>query len=522
MDQPVDLATLSADQLRTLATELVAQLADRQREVGEKERELQYRQTRIDQLTHELSVIKRQQFGKRSEQFNTEQMSLLDEAIDTDLAAIEAELEQLQPDTPERRSRQLQRPRRAPLPAHLPRSDIHHDPDTTTCHCGCELERIGEDISEKLDYTPGAFTVERHIRGKWVCRQCETLTQTPVPAHIIDKGIPTAALLAWVLVSKFADHLPLYRLERVCVRAGLAIPQSTLGDWVGVCGVRLRPLVDALREQILRQGVLHADETPVQMLSPGKGKTHRAYLWAYATTQYASIKAVVYDFADSRAGEHARAFLGDWHGKLVCDDYSGYKNSFTRGITEIGCAAHARRKFFELHANHQSEIAGQALKYFGTLYEIEREAAVLDPDARRALRHSRSRPVMDALHAWMSAQRCLVPEASGIAKALDYNLNRWAALTRYLDDGHVPIDNNWIENQIRPWATGRKNWLFAGSLRAGERAAAIMSLIRSAQLNGHDPLSYLKDVLTRLPTHRASDIEQLLPHCWAPALPDLS
>jgi transposase len=520
MDLPVDLATLSPDQLRILAAQLVVQLADREREVGEKERELQYRQTRIDQLTHELSVIKRQQFGKRSEQLNTEQMSLLDEAIDTDLAAIEAELEQLQPHTPERKSQQ--RARRAPLPAHLPRTDINHDPDTTTCHCGCELERIGEDISEKLDYTPGVFTVERHIRGKWVCRQCETLTQEPVPAHIIDKGIPTAALLAWVLVSKFADHLPLYRLERICARAGLAIPQSTLGDWVGVCGVRLQPLVDALREQILRQDVLHADETPVQMLSPGKGKTHRAYLWAYATTQYASLNAVVYDFADSRAGEHARAFLGDWQGKLVCDDYSGYKNSFTRGITEIGCAAHARRKFFELHANHQSEIAGQALKYFGTLYEIEREAAVLDPDARRALRQSRSRPVMDALHAWMSAQRCLVPEASGIAKALDYNLNRWAALTRYLDDGHVPIDNNWVENQIRPWATGRKNWLFAGSLRAGERAAAIMSLIRSAQLNGHDPLAYLKDVLTRLPTHRDSDIEQLLPHCWAPALPDLS
>jgi len=515
MDLPVDLTTLSADQLRTLAAQLACQLADREREVGEKERELQYRQTRIDQLTHELSVIKRQQFGKRSEQLNTEQMSLLDEAIDTDRAAIEAELEQLQPDTPERKSRQ-QRPRRAPLPAHLPRTDIHHDPDATTCQCGCELERIGEDISEKLDYTPGMFTVERHIRGKWVCRQCETLTQAPVPAHVIDKGIPTAALLAWVLVSKFSDHLPLYRVERICARAGLAIPQSTLGDWVGVCGVRLQPLVDALREHLLRELVLHADETPVQMLSPGKGKTHRSYLWAYASTQYSSLKAVIYDFVDSRAGEHARTFLGDWQGKLVCDDYSGYKASFAQGVTEIGCAAHARRKFFDLHVNHQSEIAGQALKYFGTLYEIEDEAATLDPDARRALRQARSRPVMDALHAWMSAQRRLVPEGSGIAKALDYSLNRWEALTRYLDDGCVPVCNNWIENQIRPWATGRKNWLFAGSLRAGKRAAAIMSLIRSAQLNGHDPLAYLKDVLTRLPTHRDAAIDDLLPHRWQP------
>jgi transposase len=513
MDLPVDLATLSPDQLRALAAQLVVQLAEREREVGEKERELQYRQTRIDQLTHELSVIKRQQFGKRSEQLNTEQMSLLGEAIETDLAAIEAELEQLQPDTPERKSRQ-QRARRAPLPAHLPRTDIYHDPATTTCHCGCERERIGEDLSEKLDYTPGVFTVERHIRGKWVCRQCETLTQAPVPAHIIDKGIPTAALLAWVLVSKFSDHLPLYRVERICARAGLAIPQSTLGDWVGVCGVRLQPLVDALREHLLRELVLHVDETPVQMLSPGKGSTHRSYLWAYATTQYSALKAVIYEFVDSRAGEHARAFLGDWQGKLVCDDFSGYKKSFTQGVTEIGCAAHARRKFFDLHVNHQSEIAGQALKYFCTLYEIEDEAAALDPDARRELRQARSRPVMDALHAWMSAQRRLVPEGSGIAKALDYSLNRWEALTRHLDDGRVPVCNNWVENQIRPWATGRKNWLFAGSLRAGKRAAAIMSLIRSAQLNGHDPLTYLKDVLTRLPTHRAADIDQLLPHRW--------
>ncbi|MDR8402339.1 IS66 family transposase [Paraburkholderia sp. USG1] len=514
MDLPADLATLSSDQLRALASQLAVQLADREREVGEKQRELQYRQTRIDQLTHELSVIKRQQFGKRSEQLNTEQMSLLDEAIDTDLAAIEAELEQLQPETPERQSRQ--RSRRASLPAHLPRTDIHHDPDTTTCNCGCELVRMGEDISEKLDYTPGVFTVERHIRGKWVCRQCETLTQAPVPAHVIDKGIPTAALLAWVLVSKFSDHLPLYRLERICARAGLAIPQSTLGDWVGVCGVRLQPLVDALREHLLRELVLHADETPVQMLSPGKGKTHRAYLWAYATTQYCPLKAVIYDFAQSRAGEHARAFLGDWQGKLVCDDFSGYKKSFTQGVTEIGCAAHARRVFFDLHVNHQNEIAGQALRYFGTLYEIEAEAAVLDPDTRRVLRQARSRPVMDALHAWMSAQRRLVPEGSGIAKALDYNLNRWEALTRYLNDGHVPMCNNWVENQIRPWATGRKNWLFAGSLRAGKRAAAIMSLIRSAQLNGHEPLAYLKDVLTRLPTQLATDIDELLPHRWKP------
>jgi transposase len=519
MNPPTDLDALSPEQLRALAAQLIAEVnakdtevTAKRREVGELERELHYRQSRIDQLTHEVSVLRRQQFGRRSEQLNNEQMSLLDEAIDADLAAIEIELEQLEPT----RKRQHEQPKRAPLPQQLPRIDIHHEPDSTVCQCGCERVRIGEDISEKLDYAPGVFTVERHIRGKWVCRNCETLIQASVPAHVIDKGIPTTGLLASVLVSKFADHLPLYRQEQIYARAGLAIPRSTLGAWVGTCGAQLQPLVDALHREILQQGVLHADETPVQMLSPGKGKTHRAYLWAYTPTQFSSLRAVVYDFAASRAGEHARTFLNEWHGKLVCDDYGGYKASFLQGITEIGCAAHARRKFFELHANHSSQVAEQALPFFTELYNIERDAAALDIEARHRLRQSRAKPVCDALYEWMVAQRKLVSAGSAIAKALDYSLKRWQALTRYLDDGHVPIDNNWVENQIRPWAIGRANWLFAGSLRAGQRAAAIMSLIRSAQLNGHEPHAYLKDILTRLPTHRASDIAALLPHNWRP------
>ncbi|WP_423392062.1 IS66 family transposase [Burkholderia sp. LMG 21824] len=516
MDLPPDLDALSPEQLRALAAALIVEVREKDREVDEKERELRYRQTRIDQLTHELSIIKRQQFGRRSEQLNKEQMSLLDEAIDADLAAIETELEALQPE--KRASQARQQPKRAPLPPQFPRTDIHHEPDDTTCACGCQRVRIGEDVSEKLDYAPGVFTVKRHIRGKWVCKACETLVQAPVAPQVIDKGIPTAALLAWVLVAKYADHLPLYRLERIFARAGLAIPQSTLGAWVGVCGVRLQPLVDALQQELLQQHVLHADETPVQRLAPGKGKTHRAYLWAYSTTQFTDLKAVIYDFADSRAGEHARAFLGEWRGKLVCDDYGGYKAGFENGITEIGCLAHARRKFFDLHVKHQSELAGQALRYFGALYEVERDVAELEPDRRRIVRQERARPIADTLHTWLLEQRQRVPEGSAIAKALDYSLKRWEALTRYLDDGHLPADNNWVENQVRPWAIGRSNWLFAGSLRAGKRAAAIMTLIRSAQLNGHDPLAYLKDVLTRLPTHRAADIAQLLPHRWTPTV----
>lgn len=433
MNLPANLDAMSPDELRTLAAQLMAQ-------VGETERELRYRQTRIDQLTHEIATLRRLHFGKRSEQLNVEQMSLLNEAIDADLAALEVELEQLQSNTPE--DKQRQQPRRAPLPAHLPRTDIHHEPDDITCACGCQRVRIGEGISEKLDYTPGVFTVERHIRGKWACKACETLIQAPVPPHVIDKGIPTVGLLAQVLVAKYGDHLPLYRQERIFERAGLAIPQSTLGEWVGICGVRLQPLVDALREVLLQHDVLHADETPVQMLVPGKGKTQRAYVWAYATTQFADVRAVVYEFADSRAGEHARKFLGNWRGKLVCDDHSGYKAGFELGITEIACVAHARRKFFELHASNKSAIAEQALKYFGELYAVERDVAEITSDHRREVRQERARPIADALHQWMLAQRKLVSEGSAIAKALDYSLRRWEAFTRYLNDGHVPIDNN--------------------------------------------------------------------------------
>ena len=433
MNLPANLDAMSPDELRTLAAQLMAQ-------VGENERELRYRQTRIDQLTHEIATLRRLHFGKRSEQLNVEQMSLLNEAIDADLAALEVELEQLQSNTPE--DKQRQQPKRAPLPAHLPRTDIHHEPDDITCACGCQRVRIGEDISEKLDYTPGVFTVERHIRGKWACKACETLIQAPVPPHVIDKGIPTVGLLSQVLVAKYGDHLPLYRQERIFERAGLAIPQSTLGEWVGICGVRLQPLVDALREVLLQHDVLHADETPVQMLVPGKGKTQRAYVWAYATTQFADVRAVVYEFADSRAGEHARKFLGNWRGKLVCDDHSGYKAGFELGITEIACVAHARRKFFELHASNKSAIAEQALQYFGELYAVERDVAEITSDHRREVRQERARPIADALHQWMLAQRKLVSEGSAIAKALDYSLRRWEAFTRYLDDGHVPIDNN--------------------------------------------------------------------------------
>jgi transposase len=356
MFDPAVLPSLSPDQLRELAESLLGQ-------VRAQEQELAFRQAKIDKLTHELALHKRWRFAARAEACSPEQRHLFEETLDTDLAAIEVELSELKPASPPPTS-EKRKPRRLPLPPELPRRVIEHEPDTATCTCGCALQRIGEDIAEKLDYIPGVFTVEHHVRGKWVCRQCETLIQAPVPAHVIDKGLPTTGLLAQVLVAKFHDHLPLYRQEAIFGRAGWAVPRSTLAQWVGQCGVALQPLADALKAELLRQPVLHADETPVAMLNPGAGKTHRAYLWAYGTTAFADLKGVLYDFTNSRAGQHAKNFLGEWRGTLVCDDYAGYKDLFTKGVTEAGCLAHARRKFFDLQVQHQSPVAGEALEHF--------------------------------------------------------------------------------------------------------------------------------------------------------------
>lgn len=516
---PDKLDELDAEQLRELTRALLSKSG----------REIAWRDAKIDKLTFELAQLKRLKFDRSSEQMSAEQRALFDEAVDGDIAAIDEQLAALQAALPPKTEGEKNKPKRAPLPQRLPRRDVHHEPHVTTCGCGEAMKRVGEDVSEKLDYTPGVFTVERHVRGKWCCAACRTLVQAPVPPAVIDKGIPTAGLLAQVLVAKHADHLPLYRQEAIFGRAGLAIPRATLGAWVGQCGTRLEPVAQALKAELLRCQVLHADETPVAVLAPGKGKTQRAYLWAYAAARSESIKGVVYDFTPSRSGEHARVFLGHdaerrgrdqkpWTGHLVCDDFSGYKALFELGVTEVGCMAHARRKFVELHSANKSSIAGTTLELFGQLYQVERDIQELqDPAMRLQQRRNRSVPIAAALREWMTAQRSKVPPGTATAKALDYSLNRWGALTRYLEDPRLPIDNNHDEQQIRPWATGRKNWLFAGTLPAGQRAAVITSLIQSAKLNGHDPYVYLKDVLQRLPTQRASEIEQLLPHRWVPA-----
>ncbi|WP_237174075.1 IS66 family transposase [Paracandidimonas lactea] len=505
---PQNLESMDAQQLRELALSLM-------HTVGKQEQELHSKTTRIQQLSHEIAVLKRLRFGKKGEHLPSGiQGSLLEEALDEDIAAIELELQALEPQVQAKAEKR--QPKRTALPPELPRIEIRHDPASTDCACGCRLKFVRDEASEKLDYTPGVFSVQRHIRSIWACAQCETITQAPMPAHVIDKGLATPGLLAHVLVAKYSDHLPLHRQEGIFARAGLRLARSALAQWVGECGHALQPLVDALRAAILARPVIHADETPVRMLKAGKKETHRAYLWAYAPGVFEDLKAVVYDFAEGRGGEHARAFFGNWHGTLVCDDYGGYNALFRQGITEAGCMAHARRAVFDLFESSKSPVAGQAVTYFNQLYDIERGLKDLPPDERRHRRQQQAKPLAVKFHEWMLAQRVRVPDGSTTAKKLDYSLKRWDALTRYLEDGRVPIDNNHIERQIRPIAIGRSNWLFAGSLRAGKRAAAAMSLIQSAKLNGHDPYAYLKDVLTRLPTHPNNRIDELLPHNWAP------
>lgn len=480
--------------------------------------ELQFEKTRNEALNLEVARLKRWRFGSSSESLDSTTQAVLFDAIaaDTlleDLAAQEAL--KAKPSAPRAKAQAI----RQALPASLPRIDRHHEPLKTECACGQTLKRIGEEVSEQLDCVPAQFFVLRHIRGKYACACCQTIQATPLPAQMIDKGIPAPGLLAQVAVAKHDDHLPLYRQSEIYARSGVHIPRSSMAQWLGICGVRLAPLGELLRQYILSHSVIHVDETPVSLLAPGKGKTKKAYVWVYRTTNFVAQRAVYYDFCKDRSGEHPRRVLADFSATMVTDDYSGYHALHRGGVSAALCWAHARRKLFEAHRDTGSEIAGQAVALIAKLYEIEREAGDLTPQARQLLRQARSKPIVQALHAWLIARRQALAKADVTARAIDYSLSNWTALTRFLDDGDVPIDNNAAENSIRPLAIGRRNWLFVGSLQAGVRAGVILSLIESAKLNGHDPWAYLKDVFERLPTLKNRDLAQLLPHNWRAPTP---
>ncbi len=416
--------------------------------------ELKFKQARIEALNFEVARLKRWRFGSSSESLETSTQAVLFDQI---LADTQLEDRAAQdglhkpPATPPRAKDQAVR---QALPAKLPRIDHHHEIEQTHCACGQAFKRIGEEVSEQLDCVPAQFFVLRHIRGKYACACCQTIQAAPMPAQIIDKGIPAPGLLAQVVIAKHDDHLPLYRQEEIYARSGVHVPRSSMAQWVGICGVRLAPLAEALREHLLSQDVVHADETPMPLLAPGRGKTKRAYVWVYRSTDYVGQRAVVFDFTPGRAGAHARRVLEGFGGTLVTDDYAGYHKLHTQGqVSAQLCMAHARRKLFEAHKLNGSQIAGQAMALIAKLYEVEREARELEPEARLLLRQQRSKPLADALHTWLTEQRQKLANADATAKAIDYSLSNWRGLTRYLDDGNVPIDNNAAENAVRPLAT---------------------------------------------------------------------
>lgn len=478
--------------------------------------EIRFDKTRNEALNFEIARLKRWRFGTSSESLDNTTQAVLFDAIVADTAledrAAQDEVKKPPPAAPHAKRQAV----RQALPAGLPRVERHHEIEATHCACGQALKRIGQEVTEQLDCVPAQFFVLRHIRGKYACACCQTLQAAPMPTQMIDKGIPAPGLLAQVVVAKHDDHLPLYRQTEIYARSGVHIPRSSMAQWIGICGVRLTPLAEALRDFIVGHGVVHADETPIKLLAPGKGKTSRAYVWVYRTTNFVAQRAVLYDFSTGRGGENARRVLQGFAGTLVSDDFSGYHALQSQGVTAALCMAHARRKLLEAHQFNGSEIAGHAVALIARLYEVERQARELEPEARRLWRQQHAKPVAEALHTWLSEQRQKLAKADVTAKAIDYSLSNWRGLTRYIDDGHVPIDNNAAENAVRPLAVGRKNWLFVGSQQAGERAAVVLSLIESAKLNGHDPWAYLKDVFERLPTLKQRDLAQLLPHNWRP------
>jgi transposase len=341
------------------------------------------------------------------------------------------------------------------------------------------------------------------------------MVQERAAPQVFDNALPTPGLQAHTVISRFVDHLPYYRQEQINARSGVHTPRSTLAAWAGQTGAQLMPLYEAHRHFVLGSRVLHADETPIGLLEPGTGKTKKAYMWAYARGAFEDTPGVVYDFCQGRGGKYPHEFLKGWAGTLVVDAYAGYDATMAlQGRKTANCLAHARRKFDELFKANASAVATEAIQRIAWLYRIEADARLLSCEQRLQMRQERSLPLWQELHAWLRLERTQVPEGSATAKAIDYSLNHWQALSEFLKDGAVPVDNNWVENQIRPWALGRRNWLFMGSQLAGERAAVVMSLLQSAKLQGHDPFAYLKDVLTRLPTHLNSRIEELLPHHW--------
>lgn len=413
-------------------------------------------------------------------------------------------------------TRLARRPVRA-LPPELPRVVRVHAPASCSCpDCGGALRALGEDVSEQLDYVPGYFQVIRHVRPKLACRTCARIVQAAAPSRPIERGLPTPSLLAQVIGAKYADHCPLYRQEGIYRRRGVELPRAMLASWVGESARLLEPLVGALERYVLEARKLHADDTPVPVLAPGEGRTRTGRLWAYVRDDRPAAgpdpPAVVYRYSPDRKGERPQSHLAAFRGILQADGYSGFASLYAEGrVQEAACWAHARRKYYDVYAADRSPTAAEALRRIGLLYAIERQIRGQPPAVRTEIRRARAAPILDELHAWLRAAVATLSAKSPLAQAIQYTLTRWTALTRFVEDGAIEVDNNAAERAIRALVLGRRNYLFAGSDTGGESAARLYSLIGTCRLNGIDPHLYLRHVLERIATHPINRIETLLP-----------
>jgi transposase len=524
MPTPLDLATLprSAAALRRL---LLQRETDHAAELKQQAAELQAARNGLQELTllHEklklrLARLLRQQYGAGSEKLRTaiDQLQLT-------LGDIEEQIAELTPPEPEQpaepaastSSPTRRKPVRRPLPDSLPREVVEHAAPCVCPSCGGALRALGEDVTEVLDYVPASFRVIRHVRPKLSCRNCETIAQAPVPSLPIQRGLPTPPLLAHVLVAKYADHCPLYRQAEIYARAGVELDRSTLADWVGQSARLVRPLVDAVGAHVMAAERIHADDTTVPVLDPGRGNTKTGRLWCYVRDDRpfggAAPPAVRYHYSPDRKGEHPRSNLAGFRGILQADGYKGYAGLYQSGVTEAACMAHCRRPFFDLQASHGSPLALEALQRIAALYEIEATIRGKSPEIRLAVRQARSAPLFADLRNWLEQTLTRISGKSDLAGAIRYMLSRWEALTLVLRDGRACIDNNAAERAMRPIPLGRKNWLHAGSDAGGERAAAIFSLTETAKLNKLDPEDYLRQVLERIADHTVKRVHELLP-----------
>jgi transposase len=472
---------------------------------------LSVRTLEIEQLNLQITKLKRMQFGRKSEKIDRklEQMETRLE----DLIAEEGAAEQKVPASVTPRQKSPHKP----LPENLPREEHIIDPQETACpQCGGNLKPLGEDVSEQLEVIEAAFKVIRHVRRKKACSCCDCIVQAPTPSRPIQRSFAGPGLLANIAVNKFADHQPLYRQAVIHARHGVELDPSTTGRWMGACGVLVQPLVEALRRYVVAPGKIHADDTPMPVLSPGNGQTKTGRLWVYVRDDRNSGSttppAVWFAYSPNRQGQHPQSHLADFSGVLQADAFPGYDKIFTDGhVKEAACMAHARRKVHDLHARKATPTTTEILRRISELYAIESQIRGQPADERKRIRQLQARPLLDELELWLRNKVLTLSTQSDTTKAINYILNQWQALIYYCDDGVAEIDNNIAENALRGCCLGRKNFLFLGADSGGERAAAMYSLIGSARMNGLDPEAYLRYVFTHIGDHPINRVADFLP-----------